>query len=148
VEERQNTMTIPKTFGMTLRWLGLLVAIASTPAAADGYHVIKRIAISGDFGWDYVTADTEGRRLYVSHRTEVVVLDLNSGTVVGTIGALRDVHGVAVAREFGHGFISATDPGSVTMFDLTTLGCARQSQGRRRPQWDYLRPKDQACVQR
>jgi DNA-binding beta-propeller fold protein YncE len=114
-------MTTPKTFGLTVRRLALFAALASTLAAADAYHVIKRIPIPGDSGWDYITADTEGRRLYVPHGTEVVVLDLDSGAIVGKIISQKGVHGVAVAREFGHGFISATDPGSITMFDLKTL---------------------------
>jgi DNA-binding beta-propeller fold protein YncE len=114
-------MTIPVIFALTLRRLGLVAALASTLGTMDGYHVIKRIPIPGDFGWDYITADSEGRRLYVPHGTEVVVLDLDSATIVGKIIGQKDVHGVAVAREFGHGFISATDPGSITMFDLKTL---------------------------
>jgi DNA-binding beta-propeller fold protein YncE len=93
----------------------------STVATASGYHVIKRISISGDTGWDYITADSEGRRLYVPHGIEVVVLDLDSGAIVGKVAGLKGVHGVAIAREFGRGFISATDPGSVTAFDLKTL---------------------------
>lgn len=93
----------------------------TSPAAASSSHVIARIPIPGDTGWDYITADSEGRRLYVPHGIEVVVLDLDSGAVVGKIADLKGVHGVAIAREFGHGFISATDPGSVTMFDLKTL---------------------------
>jgi DNA-binding beta-propeller fold protein YncE/mono/diheme cytochrome c family protein len=93
----------------------------STVAKAGGYHVIKRISISGDTGWDYITADSEGRRLYVPHGIEVVVLDLDSGAVVGKVTGLKGAHGVAIAREFGRGFISATDPGSVTIFDLKTF---------------------------
>jgi len=89
--------------------------------AADTYHVIKRIPIPGDSGWDYITADTDGRRLYVPHDTEVVVLDLDSGAIVKRIPDQKELHGVAVAREFGRGFISATDPGSVTIFDLKTF---------------------------
>ena len=85
--------------------------------AADTYHVVKRIPIPGDSGWDYITADTDGRRLYVPHGTEVVVLDLDSGAISGRITDQKDLHGVTVAREFGRGFISATDPGSVTIFD-------------------------------
>ncbi len=94
---------------------------SSTVTAASGYHVIKRIPIPGDTGWDYITADSEGRRLYVPHGVEVVVLDLDSGSIIGEIKGLKGVHGVAIAREFGRGFISATDPGSVTIFDLKTL---------------------------
>ena len=90
-------------------------------SAAGGYHVVKRITIGGDGGWDYITADTEGRRLYVPHDTDVMVLNLDSGSIVGKIPGFQDAHGVAIAREFGRGFISATDPGSVTIFDLTSL---------------------------
>jgi len=108
-------------FGRGVWFAALLLAPAMILAAAAEYHVIKRIPIPGDTGWDYITADTAGRRLYVPHGTEVVVLDLDSGKLVGRIADLKGVHGVALAREFGHGFISATDPGSVTMFDLKTL---------------------------
>jgi DNA-binding beta-propeller fold protein YncE len=96
----------------------LFVAVGLTAA---GYHITKRISIPGDTGWDYITADTEGRRLYVPHGTEVVVLDLDTGAAVGKIAGLRDAHGVAVAREVGRGFVDASDPGSITIFDLKTL---------------------------
>jgi DNA-binding beta-propeller fold protein YncE/mono/diheme cytochrome c family protein len=93
----------------------------TSAAAVSRYHVIRRIPIPGDTGWEYIAADSEGRRLYVPHGTEVVVLDLDSGAIVGKIAGQTGVHGVAIAREFGRGFISATDPGSVTTFDLKTL---------------------------
>jgi DNA-binding beta-propeller fold protein YncE len=99
----------------------LICSFASILLAAGGYSQVKRIPVPGDGGWDYITADTEGRRLYVPHDTEVVVLNLDSGATIGKIAGLKDAHGVAIAREFGHGFISATDPGSVSMFDLKTL---------------------------
>jgi DNA-binding beta-propeller fold protein YncE len=101
----------------------LIISAAGLRAApqSSGYHVIQRIPIPADTGWDYITADTQGRRLYVPHGTKVVVLDLDTGAIVGEIAGQRGVHGVVVAPEFGHGFISATDPGSVTMFDLKTL---------------------------
>lgn len=90
-------------------------------SAPGPYRALKRISIPGDTGWDYVTADTEGRRLYVPHGIEVVVLDLDSGRIAGRVTGLKGAHGVAVAREYGRGFVSSTDPGSVTIFDLKTL---------------------------
>lgn len=109
-------------FGRSVRFAALLLAPVMILAAADtGYRVINRISIPGDSGWDYITADTAARRLYVPHGTEVIVLDLATYRIAGKIDGLKGVHGVAIAREFGHGFISATDPGSVTMFDLKTL---------------------------
>ncbi len=102
------------------RLLTLFTVFAST-LTAGAYRIIMRIPIAGDGGWDYVAADSEGRRLYVSHNTEIVVLDLDSGAIVGKITAGEDTHGAAIARELGRGFISASDPGSVTIFDLKTL---------------------------
>ncbi len=59
--------------------------------------------------------------MYVGHDREVVVIDLDTSAVVGTVGGGADMHGAAVAREFGRGFISETNPGSVVIFDLNTL---------------------------
>jgi DNA-binding beta-propeller fold protein YncE len=101
--------------------VGAVVAVVVAGLTAAGYRVVKRIPVAGDTGWDYVTADTDGRRLYVLHGIEVVVLDLDTGAAVAKITGQRGLHGVAVAREVGRGFISATDPGSVTIFDLKTL---------------------------
>jgi DNA-binding beta-propeller fold protein YncE len=103
------------------RSLTVIVALTAVLSAGGPYHVVKRIPIPGDSGWDYITADTDGRRLFVPHGTEVVVLDLDTGAIVGRVTGLKDAHGVAIARDVGHGFISATDPGSVTIFDLKTL---------------------------
>ena len=99
----------------------LLVTLTSVVAGAGSYRIVKRILIAGDTGWDYITADTEGRRLYVPHGIAVIVLDLDTGAALGAIADLKDAHGVAVARDVGRGFIDATDPGSVTIFDLKTL---------------------------
>ena len=90
-------------------------------AAAGAYHLIKKIPIPGDGGWDYVAADSEARRLYVSHDTEIVALNLDSGAIVGKITGGPDMHGAAFASEFGRGYISESNPGSVVIFDLKTL---------------------------
>jgi len=120
-------MRTPRALGLVPRCListvfaALALALAAAVAAVPSYHVIQRISIAGDSGWDYIKADTAGRRLYVPHGIEVVVLDLDSGGIVGKVTGLKGVHGVAVAPEFGRGFISATDPGSIVIFDLKTL---------------------------
>ena len=93
----------------------------SAIAGAASYHVIAKIPVPGDYGWDYASADSEGRRLYVGHDEEVVVIDLDSTKIMGSIGGGSDMHGAAVAREFGRGFISESNPGSVVIFDLKTM---------------------------
>jgi DNA-binding beta-propeller fold protein YncE len=116
---RMQAITRVKAFQIGI--LTLFIGTVSFAANA-AYHIVKRIPIAGDGGWDYITADTEGRRLYIPHDSEVVVLDLDSGTPVGKISGLSDAHGVALSRELGRGFVDATDTGSVTIFDLKTLG--------------------------
>lgn len=88
--------------------------------AADSYHLITKLSIPGDYGWDYLTADTDGRRLYVSHDREVVVIDLDTNAIVGKIPG-TSIHGIVIAREFDRGFISCSDPGSVLVFELKSL---------------------------
>jgi len=106
------------------RWtIAAVVAIAAAGCAlaAAGRHVLARIPVPGDYGWDYASADTDGRRLYVGHDRDLVVIDLDTGAIAGTISGGPDMHGAAVAREFGRGFISQSNPGSVLIFDLKTL---------------------------
>jgi DNA-binding beta-propeller fold protein YncE len=89
--------------------------------AASGYHLLKKIAIGGQGGWDYLTVDEANRRLYVSHETQVEVVDINSGTLAGIIPDTPGVHGIAIAQESGRGFVSAGRANSVTIFNLKSL---------------------------
>src|SRR5215471_10620663 len=102
-------------------WLVSVMSVAATAVFGSGYHLLRTIPIPGDYGWDYASADTEGRRLYVGHDKEVVVIDLDTNSIVGSIGGGSDMHGAAVAREVNRGFISESNPGSVVIFDLKTL---------------------------
>lgn len=88
---------------------------------AVSYKLSKTIPIGGDGGWDYSYADSPNRRLYVSHGTEVVVVDLNTDSVVGKIPGTNGVHGIAVADELQRGFISDGRDNQVTIFDIKTL---------------------------
>ena len=95
--------------------------LAAPVPPATGYSVTKKIPISGQGSFDYLTVDEAGRRLYVSHGTQVEVLDIDSGTVVGNIPNTLGVHGIAIAAEFGRGFVSNGQSSTVTIFDLKTL---------------------------
>src|ERR1700747_3279290 len=84
----------------------LAYAFASLLLAAPSYKLIKAIPIGGQGGWDYLYADSPNRRLYVSHATEVEVLDLDSEAMVGKIPGTNGVHGIAVAGDLNRAFIS------------------------------------------
>lgn len=98
-----------------------LFAINAFAAPQSGYHVIKKLAVPGTGGWDYVSVDEAGRRVYIAHATQVEVLDADTAELVGTIPNTPGVHGVAIAAEFDRGFISAGKSDSVIIFDLKTL---------------------------
>ncbi|MGA9978562.1 MAG: YncE family protein [Candidatus Sulfotelmatobacter sp.] len=91
------------------------------PPPTGTYSVTKKIPIAGTGSFDYLTVDEAGRRLYVSHGTQVEVLDVDSGAVVGNIPNTLGVHGIAIAAEFGRGFVSDGQSSTVTIFDLKTL---------------------------
>jgi DNA-binding beta-propeller fold protein YncE len=95
-------------------------------AAPGAWRIIGHIHIGGPGSWDYVTVDSAARRLYVSHATHVVVVDLDSEKVVGDIPDTPGVHGIAIAAKLGRGFISNGRSNNVTVFDLKTLRTLRQ----------------------
>ena len=107
-----------KTTCTLTAFLALAAAAWGQPA---GYHLLKEIPIAGDGSQDYLALDQVSRRLYVSHGTEVVVLDLNSDTLVGAITGMNGVHGIAVAPALGRGFITSGNTSTVKVFDLKTL---------------------------
>jgi DNA-binding beta-propeller fold protein YncE len=107
-----------------MKFLSMSLLVVLTGAAtlgAPGYHLLKTVPVGGDGGWDYLTVDDAGRRVYVSHATEVVVIDADSYVVKGKIAGLKGVHGIAVAPDLGRGFISDGKANSVVIFDLKTL---------------------------
>jgi len=101
--------------------------------AAGNYHLLKKVPVPGNGGWDYLTLDTAARRLYVSHGTEVNVLDPDAGTVVGKITGLSGVHGIAVVPDINRGFISNGSTDDVAMFDLKTLGIVGRLPAGKKP---------------
>ncbi len=99
------------------------LAVANSPAG--GYHLLKKYALGAEPGgkeyWDYITFDGSTRRLYISHNTEVKVVDADSGAIIGSIPELKRVHGIALVPDLGRGFISDGGADEAVVFDLKTL---------------------------
>jgi len=85
---------------------------------------VHKIAIGGEGGWDYLTADAAAKRLYVSRGNRIVVVDTDAEKTIGELADLPGVHGVAVVSDLGRGFTSNGGDDSVTAFDLKTLKSA------------------------
>src|SRR6266852_6371768 len=105
----------------------VLLGMTIHPAfSSDDYHLVKKISIPGTGSWDYLTVDEGARRLYVSHGTQVEVLDVDSGAIVGKIPNTLGVHGIAIAPDSGRGFTSNGQSSTITVFDLKTLKPIRE----------------------
>jgi len=87
----------------------------------SGYHLVKTIPVGGEGFWDYLTADSDAHRLYISHGTRVQVMDTDTYAIVGEIPDTEGVHGIALAPELNRGFTSNGRANTVTIFDLKTL---------------------------
>src|SRR5271157_2460798 len=83
--------------------------------AGGGYHLLKKISLGAAEGggeyFDYITFDAAARRVYLSHGTEVEVLDADSGSAAGKVTGLKRDHGVALVPQLGRGFITDGDAG-------------------------------------
>jgi len=99
----------------------VLLFVGVLPTQAQAYHVAKSVTLGGEGGWDFVAFDATGHRLFIAHQTQVLVVDADSGAVLGEIPGLNGAHGIALAYEAGHGFASSGGDSTVTMFDLKTL---------------------------
>jgi hypothetical protein len=109
-----------------------LTSVSARPKPAEsGYHLLKTVSLppaaGGSEYYDYISVDPVARRVYVSHGTEVVVLNADDYNVAGKIEGLNRCHGIAIARDLGKGFISDGDSRlgatvqEVVIFDLKTL---------------------------
>jgi DNA-binding beta-propeller fold protein YncE len=118
---RQSPIVIATAILSVAASLLLVDTAQAVPPGPTGYHVVKTIPVGGPGKWDYCVVDSAGRRLYVSHSTHVVVLDADSGAIVGDIPNTLGVHGIALAPDLGRGFTSNGKANTVTIFDLKTL---------------------------
>ena len=97
---------------------GLVLLACSPVLNAQQYAISGRIPLEGDGGWDYLFADSANGQLYVSHGTEVDLVDLASEKPTGKITGMKRIHGIAVASDLNRGYISDGGDDDVVVFDL------------------------------
>ncbi len=93
----------------------------AAPAPVPNYHLLQKVTLGGEGGWDYLNVDPDARRIYISRGSHVMVVDADTYKVVGDIPNTNGVHGIAIASKLGKGFISDGRDNAVTIFDLKTL---------------------------
>lgn len=111
---------------MTTRFLAIALTIGSIAVAENPYHIITKYPVAGEGGWDYVTLDAAARRIYLSHATQVDVIDADSGKAIGIIADTPGVHGIALAPKSKHGFTSNGRENKVSVFNPSTLALIKK----------------------
>ena len=110
-----------RLFSAALTIALVMSAVALDAQTKSGYHVAKKIKVGGEGGWDYLTFDAQTHRLFVSHTDRFIVIDTKTDQVTGEILKLEGVHGMAIANEYGRGFISNGISSTVSVVDMKTL---------------------------
>jgi DNA-binding beta-propeller fold protein YncE len=106
-----------------MRTIGLLLAASVTPllmGQTATYHVTHTYNLGGEGSWDYVVPDPPNHRVFIARQTRVMVVDEDTGKLLGEVTGINGAHGTAVADGTGHGFATSGNDQSVVMFDLTT----------------------------
>src|SRR5215831_2530201 len=109
-------------FGICILSVGAFLLPASP---TGGYHLLKTIPLGAAEGgneyFDYITVDSTNRRAYLSHGTEFLIVNADTGAVLGKVTGMKRNHGVALIPELGRGFISDGDVAQIVIFDLKTF---------------------------
>ena len=117
-----------------MRITGTVFLLSATLLAdTTGYHLAGKYTIGGPAGWDYINIDSSARRLYVTHLTQIEVLDADSGQKSCQIGGLSGVHGIALVPEMGKGFASNGTTDTVSVIDLKTCQHTAEIKAGKKP---------------
>jgi DNA-binding beta-propeller fold protein YncE len=87
----------------------------------SSYHVTHTYNLGGEGSWDYVVPDPPNHRVFIARQNRVMVVDEDSGILLGEVTGIQGAHGTAVAESTGHGFATSGNDQSVVMFDLKTF---------------------------
>lgn len=118
---RMNMNGVVRCAGLGMLFGLAAGAMADAATSSSDMTVLKQWKVGGEGGWDYLTLDASGQRLFVSRASRVDVIDTVSGKVTGSIPGTSGVHGIALAEDLKRGFTSNGRGDSVTVFDLDTL---------------------------
>src|SRR4029077_10142387 len=109
-----------KIFPATLVALAAVI-LASPAVSRPQYRITGTLALPGEGGWDDMTFDAAGHRLFIAHATRVDVVDTDRLSRIGEIADTPGVHGIAPAPDLGRGYAGAGRAGTIVVFDLKTL---------------------------
>jgi outer membrane protein assembly factor BamB len=109
----------------SMRYSVFVLTVASVTAlwaqSPAFYRIAHKYVLGGDGGWDYIVPDPPSHRLYIARQNRLMVVDEDSGKLLGEVTGIQGAHGTAIAENTGHGFATSSGDQSVVMFDLKTF---------------------------
>jgi DNA-binding beta-propeller fold protein YncE len=121
----------------------VLAGLVTLVAAADapGYKIVNKYPVSGNGGFDYIVFEPSADRLYVSHGTDVDVLDAASGKVLGKVEDTPGVHGISIVPKLHRGFTTNGGDSTVSVFDTNTFKTIKKISVPKDPDFTFYDPK-------
>src|ERR1700704_6628313 len=108
-----------------MRDIALVLTLAAVtpllPQSSSSYRITHTYTLGGNGSWDYIVPDPPNHRLFIRRQNRVMVVDENSGALLGEVTGIQGAHGTAIASASGHGFATSGNDQSVVMFDLKTF---------------------------
>jgi DNA-binding beta-propeller fold protein YncE len=109
----------------TLRRIAFIFTLSAAAAphaqSTPAYRVTNTYALGGDGSWDYIVPDPPSHRVYIARQNRVMVVDQDTGKLLGEVTGINGAHGTAIAEGTGHGFATSGNDQSVVIFDLKTF---------------------------
>src|SRR3954464_8177125 len=99
----------------------VIFTVALVGAQTGSYRITRTYPLGGEGSWDYVVPDPPNHRLFIARQNRVMVIDEDSGKLLGEVTGINGAHGTAIAASSGHGFATSGNDRSVVMFDLKTF---------------------------
>lgn len=106
---------------------------ASEGSAAGSFKVVQKLPLGGDGRWDYLLVDSQAKRLYIARTTRFMVVNTETGALIGEIADTAGAHGVAIASDLGVGFTSNGQANDISIFELKTLAVTKTIQTGQNP---------------
>ncbi|MEN9686008.1 MAG: hypothetical protein RLZZ28_1794 [Bacteroidota bacterium] len=129
--------------GLTLL---LILPCIYVPGQNSGYHITAIFHVASMGGWDYPAADASSNKLYLSHGSQVNILDKSTGDSLGIIPNTTGVHGIALVKDLGKGYTSNGRLNNVTIFDLKTFKEIGQIAVGKNPDWIMYDPYSKKII--
>ena len=101
--------------------LAFLITASLLAQSSAPWRVTQTYLLGGDGSWDYIVPDPPHHRLFIARQNRIMVVDADTGKLLGEVAGVKGAHGTAIAESTGHGFATQGNDQSVLMFDLKTF---------------------------